>query len=91
MSSAASGVMKKVPAAASTPAAAPSALAKSNAAVLKHTAEPTPVTITDNEVSFCLFLTQNTRKKVCVVCICLYADGAKALIQCKLFRDFVYY
>ncbi|KAF4071693.1 hypothetical protein AMELA_G00276240 [Ameiurus melas] len=54
MSSAASGVaatmMKKLPAAASTPAVAPSTSAKSNTAVLKHTTEPAPVTITDNEL-----------------------------------------
>lgn len=57
VSSAASGVkmMKKLPAAASTPAVAPSTSTKSNTAVLKHTTEPAPVTITDNEVSFCLF------------------------------------
>ncbi|XP_053086787.1 pericentriolar material 1 protein isoform X3 [Pangasianodon hypophthalmus] len=52
VSSAASGVMmmKKLPAAASTPAVAPSTSAKSNTAVLKHTTEPAPVTITDNEL-----------------------------------------
>lgn len=89
MSSAASGVaattmMKKLPAAASTPAVAPSTSAKSNTAVLKHTTEPAPVTITDNEVSFRLFLPQNgetctvgvtalTTRHVC-------ADGSKALV-----------
>ncbi|XP_060772738.1 pericentriolar material 1 protein isoform X3 [Neoarius graeffei] len=52
VSSAASGVkmMKKLPAAASTPAVAPSTSTKSNTAVLKHTTEPAPVTITDNEL-----------------------------------------
>ncbi|GAA6083566.1 pericentriolar material 1 protein isoform X1, partial [Tachysurus ichikawai] len=50
-SSAASGVMMtKIPAAASTPAVAPSTSTKSNTTMLKHTTEPTPVTITDNEL-----------------------------------------
>ncbi|XP_058241070.1 pericentriolar material 1 protein isoform X3 [Hemibagrus wyckioides] len=52
VSSAASGVMmiKKIPAAASTPAVVPSTSAKSNTTVLKHTTEPAPVTVTDNEL-----------------------------------------
>ncbi|KAF7686666.1 hypothetical protein HF521_015059 [Silurus meridionalis] len=52
VSSAASGVMmmKKLPAAASTPAVAPSTSTKSNTAVLKQTTEPPSVTVTDNEL-----------------------------------------
>ncbi|XP_026990582.1 pericentriolar material 1 protein isoform X2 [Tachysurus fulvidraco] len=49
-SSAVSGVMMKIPAAASTPAVAPFTSTKSNTIVLKHTTEPAPVTITDNEL-----------------------------------------
>ncbi|KAL7841075.1 hypothetical protein SRHO_G00247660 [Serrasalmus rhombeus] len=52
-SSTSGAVMKKLPAAASTPAPAPvtaASAAKSNAAVLKPTTEPAPVAVTDNEL-----------------------------------------
>uniref|UniRef100_W5KNN2 Pericentriolar material 1 n=1 Tax=Astyanax mexicanus TaxID=7994 RepID=W5KNN2_ASTMX len=52
-SSTSGAVIKKLPAAASTPAPAPvppSSTAKSNTAVLKPTTEPAPVAVTDNEL-----------------------------------------
>lgn len=55
MSSSASGQMvRKIPAAASTPAPVPlhsTSSAKANTSGLKPTTEPPPVTVTDNEVS----------------------------------------
>lgn len=73
VSSAASGVMmkKKLPAAASTPAVVPSTSTKSNTAVLKHTTEPAPVTITDNEVCLSVsFLPRTVKCIVSVVSVC---------------------
>ncbi|XP_036439447.1 pericentriolar material 1 protein isoform X6 [Colossoma macropomum] len=52
-SSTSGAMMKKLPAAASTPAPAPvtaASAAKSNTAVLKPTTEPAPVAVTDNEL-----------------------------------------
>uniref|UniRef100_A0A673IDX8 Pericentriolar material 1 protein-like n=1 Tax=Sinocyclocheilus rhinocerous TaxID=307959 RepID=A0A673IDX8_9TELE len=53
VSSSVSGQMKKIPAAASTPAPVPlhsSSSAKANTSGLKPTTEPPPVTVTDNEL-----------------------------------------